>query len=139
MERNSITTLAVKFWATIETPPLNTRETFRQSVIDTVMNVLKLQDPTVEYIGYKPDNTGIQNTNLDHMVYEDCVFVSLNIPPVKFQQQLDTGDNLIAEFVRVFEDKTHKHLEIDSVIVNKEKKQRIIELTSDWKYFRKQG
>ena len=136
---NTITTLAIKFWGTIETPPLSNRETFRQSVIDTVMNVLKFQDITIEYIGYRPDQPGVHPINSDHVVYEDCVFVSLNVPAVRLNQYESGEENLISDIVRVFEHKTHKHLEVDSAVVDKEGKHFQIEMTSDWKYYLKHG
>ena len=138
MKRNTISTLAVKFWASIETPPSNNRESFRQSVIDTILKVLRLEDVTIEYIGYKPDKS--QNRQSAALaVYEDCVFVSMNMNSPTLEPVSEKQDKIIDDLIRVFEDKTHKHLEVDSKIDNREDNQRVIEMTSDWKYYLKQG
>ncbi|HEX8268858.1 MAG TPA: hypothetical protein VF581_03105 [Flavobacterium sp.] len=139
MEKNTITTLAVKFWGMIETPPLNNREQFRQGVIDTILKVLKMQDDvTIEYIGYRPDRIGIHHLTSSRTIYEDCVFVSLNMHSstlYTFDEKLP--ETIVNNFINVFENKTNHHLEIDSAVVNKHKQQRTIEMTSDWKFYLK--
>ena len=141
MERNNtITTLAVKFWGTIETPPNNNREHFRQGVIDTILKVLELKDVTIEYIGYRPDKVGVHHLHTARTIYEDCVFVSLSMDLKKMvSNDTEPAEAIINDFITVFENKTHKHLEIDSEIVNDSKHQKLIEMTSDWKYYLKQG
>ncbi|HEX8563424.1 MAG TPA: hypothetical protein VF676_10640 [Flavobacterium sp.] len=140
MERNTITTLAVRFWGTIETPPNNNREHFRQGVIDTILKVLKLRDVTIEYIGYRPDKAGLHHLNTSRTIYEDCVFVSLSMNMRSaLSQDGKLAEDIVNDFITVFENKTHKHLEIDSEIVNDVKHHKLIEMTSDWKYYLKQG
>lgn len=140
MERNTITTLAVKFWGTIETPPSNNREEFRQGVIDTVLSVLKHTGISIEYIGYKPDNIGIHHLNSVRTIYEDCVFISLNMQNGSLKQRDEQlPESIIDNLIKVFEDKTHKHLEIDSAAVNDLESQRVFEMTSDWKFYLKHG
>lgn len=137
MKREIITRLSIKFKGTIETPPLNNRESFRQSVIDTVTNVLKFQQVSLEYIGYLPDHKGFQRMNTDHTVYEDCVIVSLNLATTQYNLDEKREESLISDLVRVFEQRTHKHLQVDSTVVNAEANQCMIEMTSDWKYYLK--
>lgn len=138
---DNISTLTVKICGAIETPPENNRELFKQSIIDTVLYVLKTQDVSIEYIGYKPDNSGVHPLNEDMTEYEDCVFVSLNVNGLALNPLDGTQSNedLIKIFVDEFENKTHRHLEIDSTLIRKGKKQRIIELRSDWKLYLKHG
>ena len=135
---DTTTTLKVKICGSIESPPENSREQFKQSVIDTVLQILRTEEVSIEYIGYKPDQSD------DHLIkdvvtcYEDCVYVSLNVNganlnPMEGQHK----DDIIQTFVEVFENKTHRHLEIDSTLVRKGKKQRIIEMSSNWKYYLK--
>ncbi len=137
----NVSTLSVKISGSIEIPPENNRELFKQSVIDTVLFILKTQDVTIEYIGYKPDKSGVHPLNEDVIEYEDCVFVSLNVNDMKLNPLDGTQSNqdIIKTFVEVFENKTHRHLEIDSTIIRKGKKQRIIEMSSDWKLYLKHG
>lgn len=140
MERNTLTTLAVKFWGTIETPPVNSREEFRQGVIDTVLSVLKSNNITVDYIGYKPDSIGIHHLNSVRTIYEDCVFVSLNMQPRSSQIPDEyLPESIINDLIKVFEHKTHKHLEVDAAVVDDLHSKRTIEMTSDWNFYLKQG
>ena len=138
---DNISTLTVKINGMIETPPENNREHFRQSIIETVLYILKTERVSIEYIGYKPDPSGVHPLNEEVTEYEDCVYVSMNVTgmslnPLDGQQ---TNDDLIKTFVDVFEHKTHRHLEIDSTLVRKGKKQRIIEMSSDWKLYLNHG
>ena len=138
---NNVSTLSVKICGTIETPPDNNRELFKQSVIETVLFILKTEDVTIEYVGYKPDHSGVHPLNEGVTEYEDCVFVSLNINNMELNPLDGTQSNqdIIRTFVEVFESKTHRHLEIDSTIIKKGKKQRIIEMRSDWKLYLNHG
>lgn len=138
---DDISTLMVKICGSIETPPENNRELFRQSIIDTVLYVLKTQDVSIEYIGYKPDNSGVHPLDQDATEYEDCVFVSLNVNGLALNplDGTQTNEDIIKIFVDEFENKTHRHLEIDSTLIRKGKKQRIIALRSDWKLYLSHG
>lgn len=138
---DNISTLTVKISGTIETPPENSRELFRQSVIETVLFILKTERVSIEYIGYKPDCSGVHPINEEITEYEDCVYVSMNVTGLSLNplDGTQTNDDLIKTFVDVFENKTHRHLEIDSTLVRKGKKQRIIEMSSDWKLYLKHG
>lgn len=138
---DNISTLTVRINGTIESPPENNRELFRQSIIETILYILKTERVSIEYIGYKPDNSGVHPLNQDITEYEDCVYVSLNVIGMSLNP-LDgsqTNDDLIKTFVDIFENKTHRHLEIDSTVVRKGRKQRIIEMSSDWKLYLKHG
>ncbi len=138
---DNISTLTVKICGVIETPPEHNRELFRQSIIETVLYILKTERVTIEYIGYKPDHSGVHPINHDVTEYEDCVYVSMNVTGLTLNP-LDgsqTSDDLVKTFVDVFENKTHRHLEVDSTIVRKGKRQRIIEMTSDWKLYLNHG
>jgi len=138
----TITTLKVKICGSLESPPEDSREKFKQSVIDTVLHILRTEDVSIEYIGYKPDNqTEMEQLAEQSASYEDCVYVSLNVRganlnPMDGQQ---TKEDIIRTFVEVFENITHRHLEIDSTLVRKGKKLRIIEMSSDWKYYLEHG
>ncbi len=138
---DNISTLTVKICGSIETPPENNRELFKQSVIETVLFVLKTQDVSIEYIGYKPDHAGVHPLNNDVTEYEDCVFVSLNVNALELNplDGTQTNEDLIKIFIDEFENKTHRHLEIDSTLIRRGKKQRIIEMRSDWKLYLKHG
>lgn len=133
------TTLTVRINGTIETPPSNNREQFRQSVIDTILFVLKTQDVDIEYIGYKPDRMGIHHLDSVVTQYEDCIYASLSVNENLISQFEDTHrkEQIIEAFVEAFENKTHRHLEIDSTMEKKGKKHRIIEMSSDWKHYLK--
>lgn len=138
---DNISTLTVRICGNIETPPENNRELFKQSIIETVLYVLKTEDVSIEYLGYKPDHSGVHPLNQDVTEYEDCVYVSMNVYALRLNP-LDgsqTNDDIIKTFVEVFENKTHRHLEIDSTLVRKGKRQRIIEMSSDWKLYLKHG
>ena len=138
----TISTLKVKICGSIESAPDTNREKFKQSVIDTVLHILRTENVSIEYIGYKPDT----QTELEQLVeqsasYEDCVYVSLNVRDANLNpmDEDQTKDDIIRTFVEVFENITHRNLEIDSTIVRKEKKLRIIEMSSDWKYYLEHG
>jgi hypothetical protein len=139
MEMENGTTLTVRINGTIETPPSNNREQFRQSVIDTILFVLKTQDVDIEYIGYKPDRMGIHHLDSVVTQYEDCIYASLSVNENLISQFEDTHrkEQIIEAFVEAFENKTHRHLEIDSTMEKKGKKHRIIEMSSDWKHYLK--
>lgn len=138
---DNISTLSVKICGSIESPPDNNRELFKQSVIETVLHILKTEDVVIEYIGYKADASGVHPLDQNMTEYEDCVFVSLNVRGMALNPLDGTQSNqdIIKTFVEVFEDKTHRHLEIDSTLIRKGKKQRIIEMSSDWKLYLKHG
>ena len=136
------TTLTVRICGAIETPPATNREEFRQSVIDTVLQVLKKEEVTIEYIGYQPDRTGIHHLESFKTEFEDCVYISFNmdraatnIDPMLQRSKYD----IIDTFVEVFENKTHRHLEIDSTVISGEQRQRIIEMRSDWRHYLSHG
>lgn len=136
-----VSTLLVKISGNIETPPDSHREQFRQSVIDTVLHLMKTQHITIEYIGYKPDFTGIHPIHEHVTEYEDCLFVSLvvynaRLNPLDGQK---SDSDLARTFIDVFEDRTHRHLEIETTVVDKANRQRIIEMRSDWKLYLKHG
>lgn len=135
-----VSTLKVKICGSIISPPDDSREQFKQGVIDTVLHILRTEAVSIEYIGYRPapfEENPLNNTK----TYEDCVYVSLNVRGAHLNPM--DGDlskeDLIKTFVAVFEDKTHRHLEIDSSMVRKGKQQRMIEMSSDWKYYKKHG
>ena len=137
----SISTLKVKVCASIESPPGNNRETFKQSVISTVLHILRSEDVSIEYIGYNPDHTGLHILDNAKAEFEDCVFISLNVRGAGLNP-LDneySNQDLLRTFVNVFEKTTHRHLEIDATIVRKGERQRMIEMHSDWKLLRNHG
>lgn len=138
---DNISTLTVKICGSIETPPDNSRELFKQSVIDTVLYILRTEDVTIEYIGYKADTSGVHPLNQHATQYEDCVFVSLNVNGMALNplDGTQSQQDIIKIFVDVFENKTHRHLEIDSTLIRKGKRQRIIEMSSDWKLYLRHG
>lgn len=136
-----VSTLLVKISGNIETPPDSHRELFKQSVIDTVLHLMKTENIAMEYIGYKPDFTGIHPIHDQVTAYEDFLFVSLivynaRLNPLDGQK---SDSDLVKTFIDVFEDRTHRHLEIYSTQVVKGNRQRIIEMHSDWKLYLKHG
>ncbi|SDJ77107.1 hypothetical protein [Flavobacterium noncentrifugens] len=140
METNDTTTLKVKICGSIESPPENSREQFKQSVIDTVLHILLTQDVSIEYIGYNPGLAGLPLEDDQTTAYEDCVYVSLNVRGKHLNpMEEESKEDIIKTFVEVFENKTHRHLEIDSTLVGKGKKQRIIEMSSNWKLYLNHG
>lgn len=141
METSHTSTLTVRINGMIETPPANNREHFRQSVIETILHILKTQDVDVEYIGYKPDTMGVHHLDSITTDYEDCIFASLSVNE-NLLSRFDENhrkEDIIEAFVEAFETKTHRHLEVDSTLDLKGKKHRIIEMSSDWKLYLKQG
>ena len=141
--KTTITTLTVRICGAIETPPATHREDFRQGVIDTVLQVLKTTDVSIEYIGYQPDRAGIHHLDGFMTEFEDCVYVSFNIDD-KAAETLDNLANkpnadIIDTFIGVFENKTHRHLEIDSTVINNGQRQRIIEMKSNWNRYLNHG
>jgi len=140
METNDTTTLKVKICGSIESPPENSREQFKQSVIDTVLHILRTQDVSIEYIGYNPGQAGLALEDDQTIAYEDCVYVSLNVKGEHLNpMEEESKEDIIKTFVEVFENKTQRHLEIDSTLVRKGKKQRIIEMSSNWKLYLNHG
>lgn len=141
MKRDAITTLKVKICGTIESPPEDNRERFKQSVIDTIIHILRTENVSMEYIGYKPDTSEKNPLGPDIIAYDDCVYVSLNVRGANLNpmDELQSKEDIIRTFVEVFENKTHRHLEIDSTLIRKSKKQRIIEMSSNWKYYLEHG
>lgn len=139
MKRDKITTLIVKIHGTIELPPAKSREEFRHGVIETVLEMIKTEDVSIEYIGYEPAQVGTHYLNDTASEYEDCVYASFHVNNTavnQFDLTVNKHD-LISTFVKVFEDKTNRHLEVDSTLVRKGKQQRIIEMSSNWKFYRK--
>ncbi|NUY79752.1 hypothetical protein HUK80_02505 [Flavobacterium sp. MAH-1] len=134
-------TLTVKFNALIETPPANNREHFRECVITTLLSVLKTQNVSVEYIGYKPDPVGVHHINSTKIEYEDVVFASLavNNKSLLISESDNRKDEILKAFVETFENKTHRHLEIESVKEDFKSHDIEIEMSSDWKLYLKQG
>jgi len=134
-------TLTVKISGSIETPPNENRNNFRQAVIDTVLELIRKGEFTVEYIGYQPDREGSHFLNTDITEYEDCIFASFHVNNSGINPSDDKArkDEIIKTFIKVFEDKTNRQLEVDSTLERKGKKQRIIEMSSNWKFYRKQG
>ncbi len=143
MKKNDITTLTVRVCGSIATPPATNREEFRQSVIDTVLQVMKTQKVGIHYIGYQPERTGLHHLESFSREYEDCVYVSFNVEAKAMNAIINTEskdhDELVDAFVQIFEHKTHRHLEIDSTIVKNGTRQRIIEMSSNWQYYLKHG
>lgn len=134
-------TLTVKICGSIETPPNENRDNFQHGVIDTVLELMRKGEFTVEYMGYQPDREGVHFLDNDTSKYEDCVFASfhLNNSGINPVDEKTRKEEIIKSFTKVFEDKTNRQLEVDSTLVRKGKKQRIIEMSSNWKFYRKQG
>ncbi|AWI26957.1 hypothetical protein [Flavobacterium pallidum] len=134
-------TMIVKICGTIETPPEGNREKFRQGIMDTVLQLVRSGDFIIEYIGYQEDKNGMHYLNKDVTEYHDCVFASLNITHSVFSVvDLDSKtDEIISTFSRIFEDKTHRHLNIDSITVDKWKNLRMIYMSSDWRFYSRHG
>ena len=126
-------TLAVKFCGNIEASSLKNRESFRQGVIDTVIKVLRMQNVTIEYIAYQPDQ------NKQKKACDDCVVVSMNMKSLPKDPAEEKQDRIIDDFIRVFEHHTHKHLKVNSTKVIKDENLRLIEMQSNWDYFLKHG
>ncbi|WP_091140631.1 hypothetical protein [Flavobacterium caeni] len=125
----------------IETPPDNNRALFRQSVLDTILHILKTERVSVEYIGYKPDPSGVHPIDQEVTEYDDCIYVSMNVTGFSLNP-LDgttTSDDLVATFVDLFESKTHRHLAVESAVVRKASRQRFVEMSSDWKLYLRHG
>ncbi|MBF6608770.1 MAG: hypothetical protein ITG00_08540 [Flavobacterium sp.] len=143
MENNNTTTLTVRVCGSIETPPAINRETFRQSVIDTILQVMKTQEVAIEYIGYQPDRTGLHHLESFKTEFEDCVYVSFNVASKAINEkdyaETKSSEDIVNAFVDIFEHKTHRHLEIDSTVLKKGTRQRMIELSSDWQHYLKHG
>lgn len=141
MEADNTSTITVRINGMIETPPATNRENFRQSVIETILYILKTQDVDVEYIGYKPDKMGVHRLDSDSAEYEDCIYASLSVNE-NLLSRFDENhrkEDIIQAFVEAFESRTHRHLEVDSTLEVKGKRHRIIEMSSDWKLYLKQG
>jgi len=136
----TISTLKVKICGSIISPPEDSREKFKQGVIDTVLHILRTEDVSIEYIGYRPALSDDDEIT-DAKTYEDCVYVSLNVRGANLNPMDGelSKEDIIKTFVAVFEDKTHRHIEIDSTVVRKGKQQRMIEMSSDWKYYMNHG
>jgi len=134
-------TLTVRICGSIETPPHDNRDKFRQGVIDTVIQLMRQGQFTVEYMGYQPDKEESNYLSSEVSEYEDCIFASfhLNNSGIDPMDQKTRKEEIIETFTKVFEDKTNRQLEVDSTLVRKGKKQRIIEMSSNWKFYRKQG
>jgi superfamily I DNA and/or RNA helicase len=137
------TTLTVRICGAIETPPATNREDFRQSVIDTVLQVMKTTDASIEYIGYQPDRTGIHHLEGFATEFEDCVYVSFNVATKSFAEPENlpskTRRDLVDTFVEMFENRTHRHLEVDSTFISNGQRNRIIEMRSDWNHYLRHG
>ena len=129
MKNNTDATLAVKFCGNIDATARNNRENFRQSVIDTVLKVVRMQNVTIEYIAYQPDQNQLQSN------YQDFVLVSLNMQSLPRDPAEDRQDRIIDDFIRVFESNTHKHLEIDFMTKSKSENKRVIQMHSNWNYY----
>ena len=141
MNTNDITTLTVRVCGNIQTPPAINRDEFRQGVIDTVLQVMKTQDIGIEYVGYQPDNRGLHHLDSFTTEFSDCVYVSFNVDSRTLNHDKNgtaTQQEIVNSFIEIFEYKTHRHLEVDSTVLRKDgSKQRIIEMTSNWKFYLK--
>ena len=141
MNTNDITTLTVRVCGNIETPPAINRDEFRQGVIDTVLQVMKTQDIGIEYVGYQPDNRGLHHLDSFTTEFSDCVYVSFNVDSRTLNHDTNgtaTQQEIVNSFIEIFEYRTHRHLEVDSTVLRKDgSKQRIIEMTSNWKFYLK--
>jgi hypothetical protein len=138
---NRALTLIVKIDGTIETPPLDNREKFRQGIMDTVLQLARKGDFIIEYIGYQEDRSGMHYLNKEVTEYHDCIHASFNVTNSAFSPlDIDSkADEIIAAFAKIFEDKTHRHLHIDSATCSEGKKQRMVYMSSDWRFYRKHG
>lgn len=141
MNTNDITTLTVRVCGNIQTPPAINRDEFRQGVIDTVLQVMKTQDIGIEYVGYQPDNRGLHHLDSFTTEFSDCVYVSFNVDSRTLNHDKNgtaTQQEIVNSFIEIFEYRTHRHLEVDSTVLRKDgSKQRIIEMTSNWKFYLK--
>ncbi len=140
MTNNDITTLTVRICGSIETPPEINRDDFRQGVIETVLQVMKTKDIGIEYVGYQPDCRGIHHLESFTTEYSDCVYVSFNVDTSTLQYENENWINqeeIVDSFIDIFQHKTHRHLEIDSTVIKDGSRQRIIEMSSDWKFYLK--
>ncbi len=136
----TIDTLAIKICGMIDSSAAKHREIFRRGVIDSIVKVTQLQDATIEFIGYQPDNPAEHNQNTDRMIYEDCVFLSLNLHSNGFTARDNNLPDLITnDFIKVFEDNTSHHIDIDSMVVDQQRNEKRIEMISDWKLYLKHG
>src|SRR5690606_26448899 len=107
----TIDTLALKIWGMIESSALKNRETFRQGVLDSIVKALEMQDATIEFVGYRPDEKGVRQL-IDCTIYEDCVFISVNLYSNGFTaHDNNLPETIIADFIKAFEDGTHHHIE----------------------------
>ncbi len=127
-------TLTLKLSALIETPPLQSREQFRECAIRTLLSVTRNQDVSVEYIGYKADPIGIHHLDSPNTEYEDSIFASLtlNHNPFLLVDETDQKDLLLKEFISAFEHTTRRHLEVDSEMEDQKTHEIEVELSSDW-------
>ncbi|RZJ71108.1 hypothetical protein [Flavobacterium sp.] len=134
-------TLMIKLSASIETPPLQSREQFRECAIRTLLSVTKNQDVSVEYIGYKADPIGIHHLDSPNTEYEDSVFASITLNRNPFLAMDESGkkDDLLKEFISAFENTTHRHLAVDSEIEDERSHEIEVELSSDWQLHLKKG
>lgn len=141
MGTESTSTLTVRINGTIETPPAANRENFRQSVIEIILYILKTHNVDVEYIGYKPDRFGVHHLDTTTAEYEDCIFASLSVNENLLSRfgENHRKEDIVQALVEAFESKTHRHLEIDSTLELKGKRHHMIEMSSDWKLYLKQG
>ncbi len=131
MKNNTDATLAVKFCANIEAAAIKNRENFRQGVIDTVLKVLRMQNVTIEYIAYQPDPNNLKSN------FRDCVVVSMNMKSLPKDPAEQKQNRIIDDLIRVFENQTHKHLEVDLITSDKFENKRLIEMHSNWNYYLK--
>lgn len=131
MKINNDATLAVKFCANIEAAAIKNRENFRQGVIDTVIKVLRMQNVTIEYIAYQPDPNTLKSN------FQDCVVVSMNMKSLPKDPAEQKQNRIIDDFIRVFENQTHKHLQVDLITSDKSENKRLIEMHSNWNYYLK--
>ncbi|WP_298153325.1 hypothetical protein [Flavobacterium sp.] len=138
---DNLLTLTVVIYFAINTPPKDQRERFRQGITDAVLHLLRRGNFQIEYIGYINDKNGRHDFNNEIVDCEDFVYASFIVTNSIFTDQdiESTTDEVIATFIRVFEDKTHRHLEIDSIVSNRETKQRFLKMSSNWTFFRKHG
>ncbi|AWA31167.1 hypothetical protein HYN48_14285 [Flavobacterium magnum] len=134
-------TLTLKICGTIETPPERSRERFRQGIMDTVLELVRAGEFSIEYIGYQADRKGMHYLNKDIAEYHDCVYASVSVNHSIFSP-VDVSthtDEIIAAFIRIFEDKTHRHLDLDSATEKDGTRHRIIEMSSDWRFYSRHG
>lgn len=142
MKNTDITTLTIRVCGAIETPPATNRDDFRQGVIDTVLQVIKTHKIALEYVGYQPDRLGLQHTEPFTVEFSDYFHISFNVDTKSLQfengPKLD-HEELLNFFIEIFENKTHRRLEIDFTVVKSRRCQRIIEMSSEWPRFLKHG